>query len=450
MRKLRTVAVFGALSLTLACGGGSGGSGGGGGGGGIPGCTTGTGSSAGGNTIAASAANVSAIIIDGGPPALSSSNVYINGVFTTVTVCVPGTTNCQAIDHVLVDTGSYGLRLLSNSGGGVLTSALSSALPPQKDALGNSFAECAQFSDGITWGPVKMADIHVSGEAATAVPGSGASGMPVQIIGDPNFTTVPSACTAFGSPEDSLQTLLANGIIGVGPFPNDCGMACTTSIGNPGVYYACPPAGCSSNTQPTTQAESKQVWNPVAAFAKDNNGVIMELPGIPAAGIPVVNGSLVFGIGTESNNALGQATVLIGNSSANITTTFASTPDTNSFIDSGSNGYFFSSSIPQCTTSKGFYCPTSPLTCSATNSDSSGHSSNVSFNVVSADQLTSPNTAFDNIAGPNTPPPNSSGTPGFDWGLPFFYGRNVYTGMLPVAGVTSTPPGVPPGPFYAY
>ena len=462
MRKLRALALFGALSVTLACGGGSGGSGGGGtGGGGIAGCTNGTAASPSGNTLAASATNVAALVIDGGPPTLTASTVYVNGVFTTVTVCVPGPptpTTCQDIDHVLVDTGSYGLRLLSNSGGGVLTAALSSALPQQKDTSGNSIAECAQFSDGITWGPVKMADIYVggvtrmAGESATTVPISttAGTGLPVQIIGDPNFKTVPSACTSFGTPEDTLQTLLANGIIGVGPFPDDCGSACASTTNNPGFYYACPAGVCTSSTQPTTEADTAQVWNPVAAFAKDNNGVILELPSVPAAGLPVVNGSLVFGIGTESNNLLGKATILMGDNSANVTTTFAGTPNSNSFFDSGSNGYFFSSNIPQCTSSQGFYCPTSPLACSATNSDSSGHSSRVNFNVANADQLAAPNTAFNNIAGPNTPPKGSTSSIGFDWGLPFFYGRNVYTGMFPVAGVTSSPPGVPVGPFFAY
>ena len=38
---------------------------------------------------------------------------YANGVFASVTVCAPGTTNCQTIDNVLVDTGSYGLRLFA-------------------------------------------------------------------------------------------------------------------------------------------------------------------------------------------------------------------------------------------------------------------------------------------------------------------------------------------------
>jgi hypothetical protein len=35
---------------------------------------------------------------------------------------------------------------------------------------------------------------------------------------------------------------------------------------------------------------------------------------------------------------------------------------------------------------------------------------------------------------------------GFDWGLPFFYGRTVFTG---IDGVPP-PVGVPAGPFWAY
>lgn len=474
MRKLRAVALFGALSITLACGGGSGSSGGGGGGGGVAGCTTGTGPSASGNAIAASAPNVAAITVDGGLP----NNPYLNGVFTTVMVCVHGSTpgdptKCQNIDHVLVDTGSYGLRLLSNSGGGALTAALSAALPLEHDpsSPSNVIAECAQFSDGITWGPVKMADIYMGGESATTVPLSGSQGMAVQIIADPAFTTVPSACTSFGTPEDSVSTLLANGIVGVGPFPQDCGGACEqpTGSGNPGVYYSCPSTGCVAATQPAVLSSvNLQVWNPVPAFTPlagsamaDNNGDILQLPGVPASGLAVVNGSLVFGIGTQNNNGLGNATVYAGDASANITTNFGGQTFGNSFIDSGSNGYFFnfpSGNVNQCSTNTGFYCPqnsnASPITlsCSATNIGNNNKSGTVNFDVINLDHFSGAGAvnALNGVAGPNTPPPGQSGPTGFDWGMPFFYGRNVYTGMTPSTGITSTPPGVPAGPFYAY
>jgi len=50
------------------------------------------------------------------------------------------------------------------------------------------------------------------------------------------------------------------------------------------------------------------VQNPVTLFATDNNGVIIELPAV--SGVETsVTGSLIFGIGTQSNNALGSATV---------------------------------------------------------------------------------------------------------------------------------------------
>src|SRR5262249_42325588 len=99
--------------------------------------------------------NVQAISVDAGPANLP------HPAFTSVTVCAPGsTTNCQTIDHIQVDTGSSGLRLISS----VLSPALS--LKQQTDANGNPMVECAQFADGFSWGPVKMADIRIAGEAA--------------------------------------------------------------------------------------------------------------------------------------------------------------------------------------------------------------------------------------------------------------------------------------------
>ena len=72
----------------------------------------------GGSSIGAPGPNVQPIVVDPGP-----AGDYVNGSFTSVTVCVPGTTSCQTIDGVLVDTGSSGLRILS--------SALTLPLPPQ-------------------------------------------------------------------------------------------------------------------------------------------------------------------------------------------------------------------------------------------------------------------------------------------------------------------------------
>ena len=53
---------------------------------------------------APAAANVASVVVDAGPAGTSD----VNTLFTTVTVCVPGsTTSCQTIDHIQVDTASY-------------------------------------------------------------------------------------------------------------------------------------------------------------------------------------------------------------------------------------------------------------------------------------------------------------------------------------------------------
>jgi hypothetical protein len=61
---------------------------------------------------------------DGGP-----SGDAINTLYTTVTICVPGTTTCQTIDNIQVDTGSYGLRVLAS----VLTLSLPVAIGDERE-----------------------------------------------------------------------------------------------------------------------------------------------------------------------------------------------------------------------------------------------------------------------------------------------------------------------------
>jgi Protein of unknown function (DUF3443) len=366
-------------------------------------------------TITTSGANVQSISVNAGP-----AGNYGNGVFTSVTVCVASTSNCQTISGILVDTGSYGLRLLSAAGGGALTLSLGLQTGP--------VGECAPFVDGYTWGPVATADIQIGGESAP--------GIPVQII-DPTFAAVPAECTAFGLPEnDNLTTLGVNGILGVGPFLEDCGSACMESgSANPGLYYDCSTSPC----QVTTQALAQQVVNPVGSFATDNNGVIVELP---AASSPVASlaGSLVFGIGTESNNAIGGAVVFPVNASAEFSTTYSGQTYP-AFIDSGSNGFFFldssTTSLSLCGDDVNFYCPNSPAKLSAT-VVSGSVSEPVPFTVNNADNLFSDQTAFvlPGLAGPNP------GT--FDWGLPFFFGRNVFTAIA----ARSTSAGT--GPYWAF
>jgi hypothetical protein len=195
----------------------------------------------------------------------------------------------------------------------------------------------------------------------------------------------------------------------------------------------------------TAQSQAQQVQNPVALFASDNNGVIVELPAVSGAEASV-SGSLVFGIGTQSNNVLGSAKVYTTDQNLSFTTTFNNLSYPGSFIDSGSNGYFFQDSkIPTCTVNPGFYCPGSTENLSAINQGSNGASGTVNFKVGNADNLFSnPNDfALGDLGGPLVGSSSSSQN-FFDWGLPFFFGRNVYTAIV---GANTTGG---PGPYWAY
>jgi hypothetical protein len=170
------------------------------------------------------------------------------------------------------------------------------------------------------------------------------------------------------------------------------------------------------------------VQNPVSLFAADNNGVIIELPSAPSP-VATLSGSLIFGIGTQSNNALGTAQVYTPNDLGNLTTSYKGQSYMNSFIDSGSNGYFFLDSpttgMTECADATGFYCPSSTQSFTAAVQGQNGTSGSVTFSIANADTLfnadNGTDTVFSELGGtaPNT----------FDFGLPFFYGRNIFTGI---------------------
>jgi hypothetical protein len=371
--------------------------------------------------------NTQAIEVNLGP-----TNDYPNGVFTTVTICAPGTSKCQNIPDVLVDTGSEGLRLLS--------SEVTLSLPAITDNSNNGLQECVVYGDGsYNWGAVVGADVKLAGETASSVP--------IQIIDSSNPTTypVPNAClSGGGSNENTVQSLGANGILGIGNYQQDCGSNCASSA-VPGTYYLCPNGACSSTAVPV----NFQVQNPVWIFPQDNNGVLITLPSVPADGAPTASGSLIFGIGTQSDNALGSAQVYTPDQSGNIQSIYQNV-SYSSFIDSGSNGLFFLDSatlgVPDCSAYTGFYCPGSTQSYTVTNAGQNGTSNPVSFDIANADALfnanNGQNAAFNNLGGDSGTGPSSDY---FDFGLPFFYGRSVFVGIENMTG-----PGGVVGPYWAY
>jgi hypothetical protein len=305
------------------------------------------------------------------------------------------------------------------------------SLSPQTDSNGHPIAECAVFADGFSWGPMVTADITIAGEKASATG--------VQIING-NFASIPRACSSGGgTEEDTVATFGANGVLGVGNFAQDCGPACTVNNAyNPGMYYSCPASGCVVTAEPLAQ----QVTNPVAFFATDNNGVIVQLPAVTSSSGEVsATGSLVFGIGTQANNSLGSATVFTLDADGNFTTTFLGNSLPGSFVDSGSTFLFFpDSNLKACGTGfDSYYCPSSTVNLSATNQGLNGNRTTINFSVANAANLPAQNMVFNDVAAPLP-----STLYGFDWGVPFFFGRSVF---VAIEG-SSTPGGT--GPYVAY
>lgn len=377
--------------------------------------------STGGGTV------TNSVALSAGPG--SFTNGYVNGLYTTITICQPGTSNCTSLDHILVDTGSSGLRIVASElpSGFTLTTETSGS---------NSVYECLPFLDSYTWGNVVTADLEIAGEKA--------SSLPVQMI---TANTAPSYCantiSTSGNPEVSTELEVgARGILGIGNFASDCGTYCTT-VQQFDIYFACSSTAASSCSQVGTPV-AQQVNNPVSYFGTDKNGVAVQLGSVPAGGADSASGTLYFGIGTQADNTPASGVTVIGlDDTADFTTTFQSKLLANSFFDTGSNAYFFgtintstlvtSTGITGCNLASSgqpaayFYCPSSELSESATlASFSSSATTTVNFNVGNANTLKG--TVFSDLAGPNTTNELNAGT-SFDWGLPFFFGRTVYVGL---------------------
>ncbi|NTY38476.1 MULTISPECIES: DUF3443 family protein [Burkholderia cepacia complex] len=345
-----------------------------------------------GGFVAASGGNVVPVYFESGSSPTYSSNIP----YVDVQVCMPGTTRCVTIDHVQVDTGSTGLR--------VMKSALSGLdLPVQTNSSdGSQVDECMLYATSEVWGPVVHGDLHVGGEAA--------ANLAMQVIDDGSgASSVPASCSSKGALTDTVESFGGKGIIGISQLFSDSGD-----------YYACSGSSCSlSSTSPVT------VTNPVAAFDGDNNGVSLQIPPVSDFGAPSVVGQLIFGIGTHINNQIAGAAVLYTDGNG-----YVQVGDGKNrmlgFVDSGTASYFFPTDgrIPICSDNAPWYCPPSPLS--------------VDVDVLAVDgssdrQMTYRLSSADGISQDmQVAPIGESGSvfgDGGSWyvlGLPFYFNRRVY------------------------
>lgn len=371
----------------------------------------------------------------------NSNNPYPNRPYVTVTVC-DGAGNCQSIDHVLLDTGSTGLRLMPG--------VLDLQLPAQDNPTGGVAAECAQFGAGYFWGAQRLATIRMAGDVATDIS--------ITVAGDASIPAVPpTGCTATGPNVLTLPTEF-KGILGIGQQQRDCGSFCAQSADGQ-LYFSCT-GGASGSCTPSTMPLNQQTANPVSMFATDNNGTVLSFP---AAAQPqaTLTGTLTFGIGTQADNQIsGQQVyrpvtdnVFWPSLGANIggVASFA-------FLDSGTNAYLIAqtgtppvlssppylqaiSGLAVCGQPGGPFCPSVPANVQVRLNGLTGDPSSMQ-NITLAD----PTMAFQQNQAviPNLGFQNNFITSYAILGLPFFYGRSV---MTAIDGMP-TPYGM--GPYWAF
>lgn len=353
--------------------------------------------------------NTVPIYLDAGPTGTALNRPYVD-----VTICRPGTNICQTIDHVLLDTGSTGLR--------VQTISPTLNLPAKTDATGNTFAECEKFSGGAIyeWGPVRSADIRIGGETALNVP--------IHVVNDPSFTNAPPCATA-GSQNDGGNVQTKNAILGIGPAKTDCDFCTTlTPKGGDTGYYACNATSCVGTLVP----KDSQIANPIALFANDNNGYVISIPPVGSNGTTSTTGLLTFGLGTNANNLLGQAQIYRTDSFGRLYQ-FINGIGFFTRIDTGNPAIDMQdASLPLCGI---IYCPPNMVSKTAT--------------IVALDRVTQGTATF-NVSNPlglpaGTVLANAALTSAnTTLGLPFFFGRRFASAI----DGASTPSGV--GPFVAF
>ncbi len=368
----------------------------------------------GGSTSSTSSAtttgNQLAITVEQNPDvtAIDPTLVTTDVPYATVTVC-DASNNCQTISHVTVDTGSYGLRLLQ--------SALSSVnLPLDTTSSGQDLAECAVFGSGYTWGGVAHAVVKLAGETTSSIP--------IEIIDATGLPSAPSACTS-KDPTDagSVSVLHSNGILGIGPM-----------VADNGAYFSCSSSTCTQlSSEP---AASAMVSNPVAFFtSSDTNGIVFQLPAVPASGAATASGTVTFGVGTQTDNSISGYTVLPLDSLGHLTVQVGGTSYAASYLDSGSSLYVAPFNVSY-NSSTDYFSPSSaqqlPIVLTGNGTGSSGsYSSSVELASPTSLNL-SPNLVAFNDIGIYSP-----STTTVDLGLPFFFGKTiayVFNGMSSSAG----------------
>jgi hypothetical protein len=424
--------------------------------------------------------NVATVTVDG------EYNSF-NSLFVTVQICQHGSTsNCVTVDHVAIDTGSIGLRVLANSLNTLNATFLTNlptvtATASTNAAVTGPLAECEQFGGGYTWGSVRNVDITISGTNETA------SNVPMQVIGDLGVsqpTCASQSVTGYQLTGENYNNNTANpltntymggnGLIGVSLFQWDC-LGCTNDAepleGTPAMAnlaYAVCPDMTGNNCVPTTATLAQQVANPIPTFATDNNGFIINMDAVTstAGSSTTVTGTMTFGIGTQTNNAIGSATTFDADPETEpgiINTTWQGTVYDGLF-DTGSSAFYFTNTTNPAIALCGTTAPNNQIYCpggSTATANSAGTTLNLSAIIQDYSGDASPSSTVNfsitnplaNYTDSTIASDNIGGTVVFNyfiWGMPYFYGHKLYFGIAGITAAAAPPFTLTRAPFYAF
>ena len=373
--------------------------------------------------------------VDGGCGPAGATGA-INHAYVTVKVCAPGSqTQCASIDHVLLDTGSSGLRLVRSvlAAGGVTLSA-------ETDAQGRAIEECVSFGGGQTWGPVALADVTLAGETAAKLPvqvmddtGAGAP-PPADLRGQWHADQrrfrllAPTGCSVSVSSRRIAETVRVNA--------NHAAAALLRLHRRRGMH----------RREHRARRSGHEPGGDVCRRQQRHHRAVCRTCKTPMAMLSV-QGELIFGIATQTDNALPATglTVLGADAHGDFTATYnGGTTVLPALIDSGTDAYSFDDPshrrVPPTGVFVGYYCPTvAPQSVFAVNTGvgMNNASNTVDFAIADPTTFVANAAAFIDLGG-------GGGSTRFTWGMPFFYGRKVYIGIdQRVAGAYT-------GPYYAY
>lgn len=377
------LAAFAAALLLSACGGG-------GGGGSSAGPTDG-----GGNAAAVVVPNTLSMTVERGFD--TGASWYPNQPFVSLEICKPDLTGCVTLPKVLVDTGSFGLRIFE--------SALNGVTPTPISHQGGELRQCAGFGSGYALGRVVKVGLKMAGASARD--------LPIQVI-ETSASAAPNDCASTGSAQFTAKEQVGgNAILGIGPLATDSGAGLRVR------YYV---RNGNQNTLVSQVPSDLAVANPIGRLDQHANGAVLDFPAAEANGNATLSGSLILGLNTAANNATTGVNFLRVNDSARLWATVGGTRYPG-LIDSGSNYYHFPYRILAPCANTIFFCPPVAQRVPITLQDTGQTMSLAREFTIDDYNRYGANAAQPGLAG------YESGATEMILGLPFFYGRKIYVSI---------------------